>query len=104
MSETASHILLDTASLNTNNAIRDVQTISKLFSKDALEDALSSNPNISNMGAAISNTIIPKIFGKSFLVIISYTSLSLFFVIRNRIPTPIPAPKYRYDAIIVGSI
>ena len=95
MSEIASHILFETASLKTNKAIRDVQTISKLLSNDALEDALSSNQNISSMGAAMSNTIIPKTFGRSFFVIFSYVSLSLFFVIRKTIPIPIPAPKYR---------
>ena len=64
-------------------------------SKEALEDALSSIPNISNIGAAISNTIIPNTLGVSFLVIFSYVSLSLFFVIRKTIPIPMPAPKYR---------
>ena len=101
MSEIASHILFETASLKINKAIRDVQTISKLLSKDALEDALSSSPNIRNMGAAISNAIIPRTLGRSFFVIFAYVSLSLPLVIRKRIPIPMPAPKYKYDAIIV---
>ena len=66
ISEIASHILLEIVSLNSIKAIIDVHTISKLFNKDALNDALSSNQNISNMGATISNTIIPKTLGKSF--------------------------------------
>ena len=74
----ANHIFFETASLNTNNAIKEVQTISKLLSSEALDDALSSNPNISKMGAIISNAIIPNTLGKSFFAIFSLTPFVFF--------------------------
>ena len=54
----ASHILFETASLRTSRAISEVQTISKLFKSDALEEALLVNPSINKIGAIISRIII----------------------------------------------
>lgn len=40
-------------SLNINSAIREVQTISKLFNNEALDGVLPSIPNINKIGATI---------------------------------------------------
>ena len=81
-----------------------MQTISKLLSSDALDDALSSRPNIKNTGASRSNPIIPMMYGRSAPVIFSLVLFVFFLVIRNTMPIPSPAPKYKYEAIIVGPI
>lgn len=46
--------ILDMIPLKISNAIKNVQTILKLFNYEALETALSNNPNINKIGAIIS--------------------------------------------------
>ena len=55
----AIHSLTDTLSLNIIKAISVVATISKLPRRDALDAVPRFIPSIRNIGAAISNTIIP---------------------------------------------
>ena len=65
-----------TFSLNIRRAIRVVATISKLPSSEAFEAEPIFIPIIRNIGAAISRTIIPIVYGKSDLVNFSCFSSS----------------------------
>ena len=71
INDIAIHIFFEIISLKITNAIIEVQTISKLFNNDALDDELSNEPNINNIGTIISRTIIPITKGISFLFIFS---------------------------------
>ena len=97
----ASHSLDVTTSLNIKRAISVVATISKFPSNDAFEAEPIFIPIIKNIGAKISRTIIPRVYGKSV-----FDSFSIFFSLfelsRYIIPTPIPAPRYKNEAINVG--
>ena len=54
-------------------AIKEVATISKLLSRDAFAELVCCKPSMSKIGAAISNTIIPIVYGR-----LSFVSGSLF--------------------------
>ena len=101
----ANHILLPIASLKIKSAINVVATISKLLSKETLEDVVVESPIIKNIGAAISNKIIPMINGNSFIVIFASSCSFLEITLNKLIPTiPTPAPRYNSAAINVGGI
>ena len=72
----AAQSLAVTFSLNTSNAISVVVTISKFPNSEAFDADPIRIPSIRNIGAAISNTIIPMVYGKSFLVSLSDLSSS----------------------------
>ena len=55
-------------SLKITRAIMEVATISKLFNKDTLAELVLAMPNISKMGAIMSNTTIAMVYGNSFFV------------------------------------
>ena len=97
----AIHSLDVTTSLNIKRAMSVVATISKFPSNDAFEAEPIFIPIIKNIGAKISRTIIPTVYGKSV-----FDSFSIFFSLfelsRYIIPTPIPAPRYKKEAINVG--
>ena len=57
----ADHSLLEITSLKTTSAIKEVATISKLFSSDTLAEFVLLIPSISKIGAAISNTTIATV-------------------------------------------
>ena len=104
------HSFGDISSLNTNNAIKLVTTISKLFNNATFAELVNINPVIKKIGAATSRKTIAITNGISFLdKAFSPCSRLSFFLDFSKIdftkPTttsPIPAPKYKKDAIIVG--
>ena len=55
-------------SLNIISAIIAVATISKLLSSDALAAVVAFNPNIKQIGAAMSKSIIATVYGNSDFV------------------------------------
>ena len=70
-----------------------VATISKLLSSDALAAVVAFNPNIKQIGAAMSKSIIATVYGNSDFV--SFNSfVSVFLILRTSaiIIIPIPAP------------
>ena len=80
-------------SLNIISAIIAVATISKLLSSDALAAVVAFNPNIKQIGAAMSKSIIATVYGNSDFV--SFNSfVSVFLILRTSaiIIIPIPAP------------
>ncbi len=97
----AIHNLLVTVSLNSNNAINVVATISKFPNKDAFAAVPILIPIIKKIGAAISNTIIPRTYSQSSHPILSST-FSFLYWNKYMAPTPIPAPKYKNATINVG--
>ena len=64
----AAHSRRERASLKTARAIREVATISKLLSRDTVEELVRATPIISRIGAAMSNTTMARIQGSSFRV------------------------------------
>lgn len=48
-------------SLNTTRAMREVATISKLLSREALAAVVRAMPSMSKMGAAMSSTIMAMV-------------------------------------------
>ena len=79
--------------LNIISAIIAVATISKLLSSDALAAVVAFNPNIKQIGAAMSKSIIATVYGNSDFV--SFNSfVSVFLILRTSaiIIIPIPAP------------
>ncbi|MPM76026.1 hypothetical protein SDC9_123021 [bioreactor metagenome] len=90
-------------SLNTISAITAVAAISKLLSNAALAAVVMVSANISSIGAAISSNTMAIVYGSSFFV--SGCSVSAFpssFSIRLTNPMPIPAPRYKNAASIIG--
>ena len=59
---------LESVSLKIRNARHEVATISKLLSRDAFAEFVEPSPSINRIGAAISNRIIPIVYGNSALV------------------------------------
>ena len=103
MSATTIHIRLPTASLNTKNAIKEVATISKLFSREALAGVVIDSPNINAIGAAMSKTIMLMTYGISrFVTRASFCSAFVLLLNRLTNAIPKPAPKYSKVAINVG--
>ena len=66
-----SHNLGVTTSLNIKRAMSVVATISKFPSNDAFEAEPMFIPIIKNIGAKISRTIMPTVYGKSAFVNLS---------------------------------
>ena len=64
----ANHNFLLIASMKIINAIKEVATISKLFSSEAFAALHLVNPIIKKIGAAISKTTIATVYGSSFFV------------------------------------
>lgn len=98
------HSFIFIFSLN-NNAINEVETISKLFKSDIDEEIDFERPINNNIGAKISNIIIRIIYFKSFFS----NEISLSFITANFLSPyiiiiPIPAPRYNKPASIVDNI
>ena len=70
---------LESVSLKIRNAMHEVATISKLLSRDAFAEFVEPSPSINRIGAAISNRIIPIVYGNSAFV--NNTECSRSFVI-----------------------
>ncbi len=98
-----SQSLLEMTSLKKSSAIREVAAISKLFSSAALAAVVLRSPYISAMGAAISSSTIMMVYGSSFAdSFFSPAWPPVFSLNRYKALMPIPAPKYRSAASIVG--
>ena len=75
-----------------------VATISKFPSSAAFEAEPMLIPSIRNIGAAMSRSIIPTVYGKSLFV--SLSAFSSFLKWNKYImPTPQPAPRYKKASI-----
>ena len=61
----AAHVVGVTLSPKTRRAMSVVATISKLLSRDTEDAGELSRPYISSIGAAMSRTTIPKMYGES---------------------------------------
>ena len=92
-----------TLSPKNSRAISAVATISKLLSKEVLDAEHVFKPYIIKIGAAMSSTTIATAYGISFLC--SRSSVVLCLPLRTSImaPMPMPAPRYRNAATIVGA-
>ena len=92
-------------SLKIMRAMTVVATISKLLRRDVVAADVIDSPVIRSIGASMSSTIIAKVYGRSERSSgISSVLRPAIFLIRMNMNSPIPAPRYRNAAIIVGDI
>lgn len=88
-------------SLKNNRAITDVATISKLLRRDIDSACACFIATIRSIGAAISRTTIAERYGRFLCEIIDLV-LPCLLEIKYTAVIPIPAPRYRNPANIVG--
>ena len=83
-----------TRSWNSNRAMSAVATISKLFKSAAFAAVVSVSPCIRRIGAATSNSTMPKAYGQSARTsLCSFGSLPVHFRARPSSSIPAPAPR-----------
>lgn len=89
---TAAHVLEETFSPNRSSAISVVATISKLFRRETDDAVEFRRPYISSIGAAMSRTTMPMMYGMSPQVR-GRSSLRLEGEADLTASIPIPAPR-----------